>query len=72
MSNELIDRYVYAVVRHLPSRIKNDVSRELDALISDMLTDRCGDIAPADKDIRVVLTELGAPNESSSLYSGHK
>jgi hypothetical protein len=35
-----------------------------------MLDERCGDILPSDKDVRVVLTELGTPDELAAKYSG--
>lgn len=70
MKNDLIARYIYAVTRRLPQKTRTDVEKELDSLISDMLSERCGDVLPADKDIRVVLTELGTPDELAAKYSG--
>jgi hypothetical protein len=70
MKHELIARYIYAVVRHLPHKTRADVERELESLISDMLDARCGGVLPADKDVRVVLTELGTPGELAAQYSG--
>ncbi len=70
MNNDLIARYIYAVVRHLPRKIRGDVEKELDGLIADMLSQRCGDILPTEKDVRVVLTELGNPEEMAAKYSG--
>ena len=70
MENDLIKRYIYAVARHLPQKMREDVERELDSLIAEMLAERCGDILPEDKDIRVVLTELGPPEELASKYIG--
>jgi len=70
MKNDLIERYIYAVARHLPLKIRADVEQELDSLIADMLAERCGDIQPTEKDIRVVLTELGTPEELAVKYSG--
>ncbi|MCL2631665.1 MAG: hypothetical protein FWD45_01015 [Coriobacteriia bacterium] len=70
MQHELIDRYIYAVTRHLPPKIRADVKQELESLIFDMLEARCGDILPTERDIRVVLTELGTPEELASKYSG--
>ena len=34
-----------------------------------MLTERCGDVTPTEKDIKVVLTELGTPNELYEKYN---
>ena len=70
MKNDLIERYIYAVIRYLPLKMRGDVQKELDGLISDMLEERCRDIMPTEKDIRVVLTELGAPEELAVKYSG--
>ena len=65
---DLIERYIYAVTKKLPSRMREDVSKELSSLISDMLESRCGEIKPTDKDIRVILTELGTPSELANNY----
>ena len=56
--NDLIERYLYAITRHLPSAQRSDVAEELRTLISDMLDERCGSLPPTAKDVRVVLTEL--------------
>lgn len=70
--NDLIERYIYAATRRLPARQRDDVAQELRTVISDMLTERCGDAVPQEKDIRVVLTELGTPNELAEKYSTDK
>lgn len=72
MNNELIERYIYAVVRRMPKRKRKDISEELRGLIDDMLLERCGDVTPTDKDVRVVLTELGDPTDLFSKYSEDK
>lgn len=69
MNHDLIERYIYAAVKPLPHKIRNDVSRELHGLIDDMLLERCGNMPPTDKDIRVVLAELGTPEEFSEKYN---
>lgn len=68
--NDLIERYIYAVTKRMERRQREDVSLELRGLIEDMLTERCGSCSPAEKDVRVVLTELGTPQELYSQYSG--
>ena len=68
MKHDLIERYVYAATKRLPSKNREDVSMELRGLIDDMLTERCGDETPTEKDIRVVLTELGTPMEIYAKY----
>ena len=65
---ELIDRYVYAVTKQLPISMRSDVDKELRSIIADMLEERCGDMAPSDKDVRVVLTELGTTEELALKY----
>ena len=70
MENELIERYIYAVTRHLPQKTRGDIGKELDSLIADMLEERCGDRKPAERDIRIVLMELGSPEEMTAKYSG--
>lgn len=44
--NDLIERYVYAVTKRLPAKLRADVSRELYGLIDDMLAERCGELVP--------------------------
>lgn len=68
MKNDLTERYIYAVTRRLPRKQREDVSMELRGLIDDMLDERCGDVVPTEKDIRVVLTELGTPQELYARY----
>lgn len=68
MSNDLMERYIYAVTRRLPRKQREDVSRELRGLVEDMLAERCGGLTPTEKDIRVVLTELGSPQELYEKY----
>lgn len=72
MNHELIDRYIYAVTKNLPHSIRKDVAAELMSIISDMLDERCGEVSPTDKDIRVVLAELGTPSELSEKYDPEK
>lgn len=67
--NDMIERYLYAVTRHLPAKQRDDVAEELRTLISDMLEERCGSMPPAQKDVRVVLTELGTPGEMVRKYT---
>ena len=37
MKDNLVERYIYAVVRRLPEKERKDVPMELDGLISSML-----------------------------------
>lgn len=68
MNHDLIERYLYAVTKRMDRRQRDDVARELRGLIDDMLAERCGGLTPTEKDIRVVLTELGTPQELYSQY----
>ncbi len=67
--NDLKERYIYAVVKRMPHKVRADISRELGTLIDDMLEARCGEDAPTEKDLRVVLTELGTPSELYEKYN---
>lgn len=69
MTNDLIERYIYAATKRLPEKMRADVSQELRTIIDDMLAERCGEVTPTEKDIRVVLTELGTPKELYEQYN---
>lgn len=70
MKNNLIERYIYAVTRHMPEKEAADVSKELDELITTMLTERANDYESEDQKVRKVLTELGDPEKLAREYSG--
>lgn len=70
IKNDLMERYIYAVTKHMKSAMKKDVAAELETIIQDMLEERCGDVIPTEHDIKVVLTELGTPAELASKYKG--
>ena len=69
---QLIERYIYAAVKNLPYKGREDIEKELETLIYDMLEERCGDVPPTEKDVRVVLTENGTPEELANNYSPDK
>lgn len=69
---EWIERYIYAVTRHLPYQERADVAKELASIINDMLEERCGEKEPEYKDVKIVLTELGTPEELSQKYNTDK
>ena len=54
VKNDLIDRYIYAVTKHMKSAMKKDVAAELETIIQDMLEERCEDVTPTERDIKVV------------------
>lgn len=68
MKNDLVERYIYAATKRLNRKQRDDVAQELRTLIEDMLTERCGEVQHTEKDIRVVLTELGTPQELYAQY----
>ncbi len=68
-NNDLIPRYIYAVTKNLPTKNRKDVGDELYSIITDMLDERCHEATPTDKDIRIVLTELGTPEELEEKYN---
>ena len=67
-NRELIERYIYAVTKHMPSDMKKDVADELTSIIQDMLEEKCGEVIPTEQDIKVVLTQLGTPAQLSAKY----
>ena len=70
MENNLRDRYIYAVIRHLPAKMQGDVEKELDSLITEMLAERRGNDKLTEQDVKNVLAELGTPEEMALRYSG--
>ena len=52
------------------SRAVSYTHLELETIIQDMLEERCEDVTQTERDIKVVLTELGTPNELASKYKG--
>ncbi|MDR1631169.1 MAG: hypothetical protein LBS36_13305 [Oscillospiraceae bacterium] len=61
--NNLIDRYVYDVIRRLPEHERADVEKELRANIFDMLPEDADE-----QDIAAVLSELGSPFYLANQY----
>lgn len=61
--NNLIERYLYDVTRRLPEGERDEVRKELEANITDMLAEN-----PSEQDITDVLTELGAPSKLAEQY----
>ena len=72
MGNNLKERYIYAVTRHLPVKAQADVAKELDGLISEMLEERQANRLPSENDIKDVLAELGQPEELALKYCGDR
>lgn len=68
MKNNLVERYIYAVVRRLPEKERKDVSLEIDEMISSMLAERAGSGESEEERVRAVLTELGNPEDLARSY----
>ena len=60
---EMIERYIYAVVRRLPETIQEEVKNELRSNIYDMLPEN-----PSDQVIEALLLELGNPRDMAIKY----
>jgi hypothetical protein len=69
INNDRIERYIYQATRLLPKKTRGDIEKELRTLINDMIEERCGDKEPAQKDIDIVLIELGDPSELAAKYA---
>ena len=67
-TNNLIERYIYAISRQLPAKSREDTAKELSTLIADMLAERGAEQEPSEEDVRAVLTELGRPDELAQKY----
>ncbi|SUW04495.1 hypothetical protein [Brachyspira pilosicoli] len=66
--NDLIERYIYAVTKKMSSKIRNDVADELKTLIYDTIEERYNDKEITLKDAKIVLMELGSPNQLYEKY----
>ncbi|MHB1315164.1 MAG: hypothetical protein ACYCX2_06695 [Christensenellales bacterium] len=65
---DLINRYVFDVVRRLKPAQRNDIEKELRTLIDDMLADRTGGNEASLNDVEAVLIELGRPFVLAAKY----
>lgn len=72
MNNNLMERYLYDVIRRIPEQQKEDIKKELQTLIQDMLEERVGDRKPTDQELAAVLTELGNPADLARKYRGEE
>lgn len=68
-TGDLIDRYIYQVMKNLRTKNKNDIEEELRTLISDMLEDKANEDEPSQHAIDDVLKELGRPSDLAAKYS---
>ena len=69
---DLMERYIYEVVRRLPREQQNDITMELRELISDMMEQRCSEVGTCSKEeactMERILEELGDPAEFAKRY----
>lgn len=70
-SNELVEKYLYDVIRRLPEKQRTDIERELKSLIEDMIEERM-ETGEMDRELCVgaVLNELGNPAKLARSYRG--
>ena len=61
--NDYIQRYIYDVTKRLDEKQREDISKELEANIYDMLGEN-----QSDENIKQVLTELGSPAKMAMNY----
>lgn len=71
---EMLDRYVAAVGKRLPKKMRGDVATEICSTIEDMLQDRSEETGkPADEDmLKDVLREYGSPSKVAVTYLPEK
>lgn len=67
---ELIERYLHAVCRNLPSRCRKKIEQELRSSIMDELEARTEGGVPGEKDILEVLSQFGPPESVARKYTG--
>lgn len=70
LESELVDRYLYDVVKRLPENQRKDIEEELRTVIEDMLEERAEDGKSFDETIKDILGELGNPAELAAKYRG--
>ncbi len=66
---ELVERYIYAVTRYMKKEERDDVAKELQSIVDDMLEERCGEAEPDEETVKAVLNELGDPRDLYGKYS---
>ena len=71
-TQEMIERYIYEVVRRLPAKQRDDTGRELRSLIDDMLEERGKNGKTRQENAADALRELGAPSVLAGKYRDDK
>lgn len=69
--NDLIDRYVAEVGRHLPDKLRPDIEREIRSLLEDSLEDRSkvAGRPPDEAMVVALLKEFGSPQKVARSYA---
>ncbi len=69
-ANELIERYVQEVGRHLPSSNREDIKLELKSLLFDTIEEQTAEtgLEPTTKMVAEYLREFGSPEEIAAKY----
>jgi hypothetical protein len=69
-ANEMIDRYVHEVGRHLPRKNREDIQMELRSLLQDTLDEQLAgsDLEPSTKIVAELLREFGSPEDMAARY----
>lgn len=71
MEKDLIEKYLYDVVRRLPEKQREDIEQELRSLIEDMIEARMEENGENREEcVREVLNELGNPAKLARSYRG--
>ena len=65
---DIIERYIYAVTKSMPYKIREDVSNEIRTLIDDIIKERFSNSYCEIKDIKNILIEIGNPYELAHKY----
>ena len=66
----IIDKYIYAVVKHLDNKKRESVKKELNGLIWDMLEKRANGREIQEEDVYAVLEQIGKPADLAEKYMG--
>ena len=68
-NQELTERYIYSVTRYLKKNEREDIAKELESIIEDMLEEQYGGKEPNEYQMKALLSELGTPLELYEKYS---
>lgn len=66
----IIDKYLFAVVKHLDIKKRESVKKELNSLIWDMLEERTNGREIQEEDVYAVLEQIGKPSDLAEKYMG--